>query len=43
LIGKNGGSSEVTQDNQQYETQSIQTSTPDVTVDDFDNLDDFID
>jgi hypothetical protein len=46
LIGKNGGSSEVTETSQTYEQQPIQTSTPDVTVDDFDDfddLDDFID
>lgn len=45
LIGKNGGSSEVTQNTETYEHQSIQTSTPTVTqaVDELDDLDDFID
>ena len=45
LIGKNGGSSEVTQNTESYEQQSIQTSAPTVTqaVDELDDLDDFID
>jgi hypothetical protein len=45
LIGKNGGSSEVTETSQPYEQQSIQTSAPTTTqaVDELDDLDDFID
>lgn len=45
LIGKNGGSSEDTQDNQTYEQQPAQTPKPASTdiADEVDDLDDFID